>query len=55
MDPEGLVCPECGEIAYPEAGMCPQCGAARPDNPGEEFPVQDEFLQATDEYLDYLG
>ena len=47
MDPEGMVCPECGDISYPESGQCPECGAPRPDNPGEEFPTTDTDLEYT--------
>lgn len=36
-DPESLVCPECGEISYPEAGRCPDCGVARPESSSKEF------------------
>lgn len=37
MNPEDLVCPNCGEIIYPEGGRCPECGVARPEDPREKF------------------
>lgn len=46
MDPEGLVCPECGAISYPEAGRCPDCGAPRSENPGEEFEYFDPDIES---------